>query len=142
MALNWRLKSPSSLARKIRDRADAKRLTPAEAARGLNDTIRYTVTTRKLTDLIPTLIATTDTLRANGWTVLEAEESFVRGNPYKGIHLALSGPTGHRCELQFHTQTAFERKQRGHVDYETYRNVALSYEARLRAFNSGICQPV
>jgi ppGpp synthetase/RelA/SpoT-type nucleotidyltranferase len=138
VGLEWRLKSPVSLARKIRDRAIEKRLTPAQAAKELADTIRYTVTTDKQTDLIPTLIKATNTLLARGWTVREAEESFVRDNPYKGIHLILSAPTGHQCEVQFHTQSAFERKQLGHIDYEIYRDVDKPFQVRLKAFNKSV----
>jgi hypothetical protein len=138
VALEWRLKSPRSLARKIRTRAIQRGLTPERVAKELTDTIRYTVATDKQTELIPTLIKTTDALLAKGWTVREAEESFVRSNPYKGIHLILSGPTGHRCEMQFHTQAAFKRKQRGHTDYETYRDVDQPLQARLKAFNKSV----
>lgn len=138
VGLEWRLKSPRSLARKIGARAFLKGLTPEEAAKELTDTIRYTVTTDEQADLIPTLIKTTDTLLANGWTVCEAEQSFVPNNPYKGIHLILLGPSGHKCEMQFHTQDAFDRKQRGHTDYEIYRDVDQPLEARLRAFNKSV----
>lgn len=138
VGLEHRLKSPSSLARKIGDTAVKMMSTPKEAAERLNDTIRYTITTTKQTDLIPTLIRTTETLLASGWAVCEAEESFVAGNPYKGIHLVVSGPTGHRCEIQFHTQAAFNIKQRGHVDYEKYRDVDLPLHIRLRAFNKSV----
>jgi hypothetical protein len=138
VGLEWRLKSPRSLARKIGDRAIERGLTPAQAAGQLTDTIRYTIVTAKQTDLIPTLIRATDVLVNNGWTVLEAEESFVQGNPYKGIHLILSGSTGHRCEVQFHTLAAFERKQLGHTDYETYRDIELPLPVRIEAFNKSV----
>lgn len=138
VGLEWRLKSPVSLARKIGTKAVEKGLTPEQVARELGDTIRYTVTTDKQTDLVPALIKTIDTLLANGWVVREAEESFVRDNPYKGIHLILSGPTGHRCEVQFHTQSAFERKEHGHIDYQIYRDVDKPLEARLKAFNKSV----
>jgi hypothetical protein len=56
VALEWRLKSPVSLARKIRTRVIEKGLTPEQVAKELTDTIRYTVTTEKQKDLIPTLV--------------------------------------------------------------------------------------
>lgn len=138
VGLEYRLKSPGSLARKIRTKALEKMLAPKQAADALNDTIRYTVTTVRQTDLIPTLVQTIGTLCANGWTMHEAEQSFEQGNPYKGIHLVLSGPDGHRCEVQFHTQAAFKVKQDGHADYETYRDPDQPGQKRQDAFDRSV----
>lgn len=132
--LEFRLKAPTSLARKIATKAEERQITPKQAAATLEDTIRYTVTTPRAADVIPTLTATVRTLTRDGWTVLKAEHSFVKGNPYKGIHLILAGPGGHKCEVQFHTTAAYTIKERGHADYETYRDIEAPTATRKAAF--------
>lgn len=132
--LQFRLKAPTSLARKIATKAEERQITPKQAAATLEDTIRYTVITRRAADLIPTLTTTLTTLTRADWTVLKAEHSFVKGNPYKGIHLILAGPGGHKCEVQFHTATAYAIKERGHADYETYRDLDQPTATRKAAF--------
>lgn len=132
--LEFRLKAPSSLARKIATKAVERRITPKQAAEALEDTIRYTVTTARPVALVGALTTIVDTLSAKGWTVLKAEHSFVTGNPYKGIHLILTGPGGHKCELQFHTATAWKIKDDGHLDYETYRDLDQPDRIRKAAF--------
>lgn len=133
--LEFRIKSPSSLARKIATKAIGSISSPAEAAARLDDTIRYTITTHRQSDLVPSMTAAIDTLTAQGWKVHSAEHSFVAGNPYKGIHLVLVAAGGHRCEVQFHTESALATKNAGHRDYETYRNIDKSDNMRRPAFN-------
>ncbi|MGD9622259.1 MAG: hypothetical protein AB7G47_19720 [Mycolicibacterium sp.] len=133
--LRHRLKSPSSLARKIRTKAIERGLTPDQAAASLDDTIRYTVTTTRLGDLVPVLNAVVDRLTEQGWTVGSAEHSFLKGNPYKGIHLVLANNEGQRCEVQFHTEAALATKERGHIAYEAYRDLDIPAADRKRAYN-------
>ncbi|GAT07710.1 hypothetical protein H7I77_09835 [Mycolicibacterium novocastrense] len=134
VGLEHRIKAPSSLARKIRKKEIEKMQTPEQAATRLDDTIRYTVTTERVADLVPTLTASITTLTAHGWTVRSAEHSFVKGNPYKGIHIIVANEAGQRCEIQYHTESALATKNRGHKEYELYRDVDLSPEERKRAF--------
>lgn len=136
--LEYRIKAPSSLARKIRDVAVEKMLTPNEAAERIEDIIRYTVTTAKIGDLVPTLRAVVDSLSASRWSVFSAQQSFVTGNPYKGIHVVFIGPLGHKCEIQFHTESALATKERSHHDYKIYRDTELPREARRRAYDASV----
>jgi len=133
--LDNRLKSPSSLARKIQTKGRERRIPYGQGGAGLDDTIRYTVTTDRLADLVPTLEATISTLTAQGWSVHSAEQSFVQGNPYKGIHLILAGPGGQRSEVQFHTRSALDIKSRGHKQYKIYRDTSQDDATRKAAFN-------
>lgn len=133
--LQHRIKAPSSLARKIRKKEVEDFLPPAQAAAKLDDTTRYTVATARLSDLVPALTHSVNSLVANGWTVHSAEHSFVKGNPYKGIHIILANSSGQRCEVQFHTTAALEVKGRGHKEYELYRDIDLPAGDRKRAFN-------
>lgn len=134
--LSHRLKSPASLARKIGNKAYLHRRTPAQAAATLNDTIRYTITTRRPRDVIPTLTAIVDRLITQGWTLRGVKHSFVKGNPYKGIHLIMSSPGGQGCEIQFHTESALQRKEQTHLEYKIYRDTQLSPHQRQAAFDS------
>lgn len=133
--LKHRLKSPSSLARKIQTKGRERMLPYEQVAADLDDTIRYTVTTERLADLVPTLEGTIGALITQGWTVHTAEQSFVKGNPYKGIHLVLANPGGQRCEVQFHTASALAVKDRGHKHYDVYRDDNMDDTTRKRAFN-------
>lgn len=134
IGLQHRIKAPSSLARKIRKKQIEKLQTPEQAAAGIYDTIRYTVTTARLADMVPALTTSIDTLTAHGWTVHSAEHSFVKGNPYKGIHLILANAAGQRCEIQYHTESALPVKNLGHDDYKRYRDIDLPPQERKRAF--------
>ena len=134
--LEYRIKAPSSLARKIRDVAVEKMLTPNEAAERIEDIVRYPVTTAKISDLVPTLSAVVDFLSASGWIVSSAQQSFVMGNPYKGIHVVFVGPSGHKCEIQFHTESALATKEFSHQDYKIYRDTELPRQSRRRAYEA------
>ena len=136
--LEYRIKAPSSLARKIRKVVVKKMLTPSQAAEELDDIIRYTVATAKVGDLVPTLSMVVDSLIASGWSVHSVEQSFVKGSPYKGIHVVLVGPSGHRCEIQFHTESALEIKELGHADYEIYRDIDLPLDVRVVAYQTSV----
>jgi hypothetical protein len=47
----------------------------------------------------------------------------LKDNPYKGIHLILANSEGQQCEVQYHTESALAAKERGHADYELYRDI-------------------
>lgn len=136
--LHHRIKAPSSLARKIRTKHIAKLQTPEQAAATIHDTIRYTVTTARLSDVVPTLTASIDALTARGWTVHSAEHSFVKDNPYKAIHVVLANPAGQRCEIQYHTESALAVKNSGSGDYGLYRDIDLPHATRKRAFQRSV----
>lgn len=133
--LDHRLKSPSSLARKIQTKGRERRIPYGQGGAALDDTIRYTVTTDQQDQLVPALKSTINTLTAQGWTVRSAEQSFLQGNPYKGIHLVLANPAGQRAEVQFHTRSALAIKNLGHQQYAIYRDTSHDDATRKAAFN-------
>lgn len=59
---------------------------------------------------------------APGWDVAEAEQSYVKGNPYKGVHLQMRDPHGQIAELQVHSRRSQEIKDRAHVLYKISRD--------------------
>lgn len=85
--LSRRVKSPESLARKLRTWSDANNRNPVE------DLLRYTVLTESADELVASTRSTAEALTDQGWRVLYAMHSYTDGSRYKGIH-AIS-PTPH-----------------------------------------------
>lgn len=123
-ALAFRMKSPASLADKIYRKAEAAGLPLQAVCGGMTDLVRYTAVADTVQQLVPTAQATVQELVTRGWVVNEAEQSFVEGNPYKGLHVLLRHPSGTVTEVQFHTRAAIVVKdERGHHDYELERDI-------------------
>ena len=115
--LEYRLKEPKSLARKIRDDAVEKGGVGFVAA-GMWDAIRYTGTA-PAADLSRTAQASIDALRAKGYQTAQIKP-WVPGpnNPYRGINIKLLGPEGDQIELQFHTPESLTTKFKMHGLYD------------------------
>jgi len=137
--LEFRMKSPASLARKLRQRA-----TVSGAARDasglqatsdkLTDLLRYTAVTERHDDLPGTVRSTISGLQQRGYTVVSAEQSYVDGNAYKGIHVLVQQGDERPVEVQFHSELSQGVKDENHVDYELERDRRTSpYEDRAAA---------
>lgn len=122
--LAWRVKSPQSLARKI----DKKTAGPAgdesaaNIAGRLTDVVRYTAIVDRHEEIASRASAMVADLNRRGWQIVEAEQSYVAGNPYKGLHMLARTPSGQVIELQVHSVASQAIKDRQHVDYETERD--------------------
>lgn len=132
-SLDKRRKTLVSLTDKVARKAAQQGVTPQQAADSIADILRYTVTTAQTADLVPAMLTIVNRLVSKGWAVVDAEHSFVDGNPYKGIHLTLS-LDGQRCEVQFHTQSALAVKRQAHGDYKVYRDMAAPSAVKQEAF--------
>lgn len=130
--LEFRVKSPQSLARKIHTRVALRGTSADQAADQLTDVVRYTSVSTQANDLVPTAQQTLATLRDQGWEVVEAEHSYVEGNPYKGVH-TLIRKGSITAELQFHSEQSQAVKDRYHVEYEIARDPSQPWEKRLEA---------
>lgn len=150
--LEFRVKSPSSLARKIHDRVKRaarsdQPKSPAEVAAAMTDIIRYTIQSEDHDSLVPTAKASIRKLTGQGFEVVEAEHSYVDGSGYKGLHLLLKSPTGRTFELQFHSQRSQQVKDNVHVLYEDARRMEPKdpgrpiLEAKMMAMSDGLPQP-
>ncbi|GAA4660318.1 hypothetical protein GCM10025779_28600 [Arthrobacter cryoconiti] len=150
--LEFRVKSPSSLARKIHDRVKlAARSehpkTPAEVAAGMTDIVRYTIEARDHDALVPTAKASIRKLTSQGFEVVEAEHSYVDGSGYKGLHLLVRSPTGRTFELQFHSARSQQVKDDVHLVYEDARRLDPGdpgrpiLEAKMKSMSNGLPQP-
>lgn len=119
--LDFRLKGLDSLTRKI-DADVAAGKGPADRIAGqLFDVNRYTTVfpeARYATSAQETL----DALREQGYTTNVKNYWNVEHNPYQGINVQVTGPTGERFELQFHTPTSLDVKEGElHTIYERAR---------------------
>jgi hypothetical protein len=104
--LESRLKSPQSLARKIR------KLAGTEFNRlPLEDVVRYTIVAPEPDDLVPTSAEACDSLTERGWKMTGAVHSYADGSRYKGLHLFLHSQ-GERVEVQIHSNESVEVKAR------------------------------
>jgi len=124
--LEFRLKSPSSLARKIADRVrrtvqSDNPQSPHDVASRLTDIVRYTVIAPDGDSLAPTARTVVTRMGRAGYKVVEAEHSYVEGSAYKGLHLLFEAPGGLRFELQVHSELSQKVKDEIHVGYEKAR---------------------
>jgi hypothetical protein len=123
--LQSRMKSPQSLARKLRRSEDFYR----HANQPPEDIIRYTVVTPEPDDLIETAAETLDQLIAKNWTMDSALHSYVDGSRYKGLHTFLC-KEDELIELQIHSQQSIEVKVRTTPLYEVERDPRQEREVR------------
>jgi len=138
--LEFRMKSPKSLARKLRQRAtrsgaesDAAGLQATSGK--LTDLLRYTAVTERHDDLPSTVETTISGLQQRGYTVVSAEHSYVGGNTYKGIHVLVQHGDERPVEVQFHSELSQGVKDENHVDYEVERDRRTKpYEERFAAY--------
>lgn len=134
----FRIKSPGSLARKISTKVEAaeisgKRITPQETATGITDVTRYTVLSEEHDQIVPAARAAVADLEARGWHIIEAEQSYVSGNPYKGLHLLVRHDDGQVAELQVQSTQSQKLKDRAHELYEISRDPNRSWSERQKA---------
>ncbi|WP_035770356.1 hypothetical protein [Arthrobacter castelli] len=134
----FRLKSPASMARKITTKLDAaeaagRRFEAADIAHSMTDVTRYTALSADHDDIVPTAKTTVAELTTRGWTVIEAEQSYVSGNPYKGLHLLMQHNDGQIAELQIQSQRSQNLKDRAHVLYEISRDNSRSWAERRKS---------
>ncbi|MEA5456742.1 hypothetical protein SPF06_18620 [Sinomonas sp. JGH33] len=123
--LEFRLKSPGSLARKIRARSRMLAGSSDSGLHGisarLSDVARYTVIAGQ-GDVAETARDIQASLSASGAKLAEADHSFVEGSTYKGLHMVYESD-GLRFEVQVHTETSQSVKDRLHVLYEEARRL-------------------
>lgn len=131
-----RFKTLKSLTRKINDKS-IERNKPTDATAGrIGDALRYTMTADTANYAAHTQ-AVLDRLKAEGYTVKEADNSWGQGNSYRGVNTAIVAPDGTEFELQFHTPESFTLKDGAlHEHYEAMRDPAKPYAERLAAYQA------
>jgi hypothetical protein len=104
--LQSRMKSPQSLARKIRKLEGTQ-----FAHQPLEDILRYTVVAPEPDHVVATTVELCEQLRAKGWAMDSAHHSYVDGSRYKGLHMFLRSQ-GELVELQVHSRESLDVKTR------------------------------
>lgn len=118
--LKHRLKTASSLIRKILDDVAEKNVSPEAASRGMFDVNRYTIVLPD-EDYAATSASAIQDLRKQG-NILKVKNFWRNAkNPYQGINVQVTTKDGHQYELQFHTEMSVEVKKPLHDIYELYR---------------------
>lgn len=117
--LAFRLKQKSSLARKIEADASAAGITADQAGEQISDAVRYTMVTdegsyAKMSQSVLSEFS------AKGYKIRQ-KNYWKPGDPYQGINVAMTHPSGQKLELQFHTAKSLAVKESIHKDYEAYR---------------------
>jgi hypothetical protein len=115
--LERRIKSPQSLARKIKKQIGGSRRQPS-----LEDLQRYTVMTSDHERLVDLLKGTASRLQDRGWELKRIRNSYVPGSRYKGIHLDTHDPRGQRIEVQVHSAASLAVKEATTRPYEVERD--------------------
>lgn len=133
--LEFRLKSPASLVRKISarldeaDRTQAEPSAEAEAGR-LSDVLRFTVETPDQDSITGALRSTVTSLHAAGLEVTDIDNKYSSGNAYKAVHLSVRTPEGVSVEVQLHSSAGLLIKEESHMHYELARDVNRSMAER------------
>jgi hypothetical protein len=114
-----RIKSTESLARKI-DKESAEQDKPREkVAEDMADVIRFTMVTptAEYVDNVKSTIAQMESLGYG----LRIKNYWTQGDPYQGINVAMTSPTGEKIEMQFHSDVSTVVKEPVHRIYGVYR---------------------
>jgi hypothetical protein len=121
VGFEYRLKACDRITEKVADRVEEKGLTPKEALSLIPDAVRYTFQYEeaRYTQGVWDDMAR---LKEQGFEMVRLKNSW-SDEQYKGINSHWVDPdSGHRFELQFHTQISFEAKQITHGAYERLRS--------------------
>lgn len=132
--LEYRLKTVSSLSRKLLLTAHENGVTLDEARADIGDALRYTLI---IDDSVYTekTKETLDFLKDAGYQVTKFKNYWANDErAYQGINCNLSCPNGMVFELQFHTQDSYETKgEKTHKYYEIMRDENASDEEKEEA---------
>lgn len=134
--LEHRLKSLSSLQRKIGDRL-AKDAKLALKDVVIGDALRYTIRiddqpSGRYTESVQ---KTLQQLQERGHAVVQVKNYWPRGDNYSGVNTILLSPTGLRWELQFHTSQSLATRNRDHPKYRELRALDTPLARRQTLFD-------
>jgi starvation-inducible DNA-binding protein len=129
VALEHRLKSTESLARKIQAEADRSYGGDVDkAAADISDTARYTFVADEA-NYTQNLSDTVSKLEDAGYSV-RVKNFWEQGDPYQGVNLKLKR-NGETIELQLHTKSSLEFKEKKiHPLYQQYRKTDTPMEEK------------
>ena len=116
VGLEHRCKSPSSTVEKLHERGKSKDIQE------VNDLVRYTETLEP-SEYSEGVNKSLDDLESRGYSIDKVKNTWDDdSNPYKGVNVQMTSPSGQKCEVQFHTPESFEAKNgEMHELYEKQR---------------------
>lgn len=121
VGLDFRLKSQSSLKRKIKTEI-ADGFTHSQAVNKIRDAIRYT-TVFKEKDFVTRYKAMQYLLAIKGYKTIVVKNTWKNDSAYKGVNTFIQNEDGDVFEMQYHTQQSFDLKNGLlHKLYEQFRN--------------------
>lgn len=133
--LEYRMKSAESIAAKFTRQMSAA--NPRNWRPRITDALRFTAVSPTSDGVAPMARDTVSRLAQKGWQTVEAEHSYVAGNPYKGLHVLMQSPhTQQTVEVQFHSTASFALKQQMHGTYELLRDPSQPEAERAAAFDT------
>lgn len=120
VGLNNRLKTESSLSRKIETIKGEFGGDARKAAESMSDVNRYTmrVPPNRFGNSVKNVLSD---LQSQGFSLRIKNYWSPDAGPYRGLNVALTAPDGRKIELQFHTVASLEVKNKTHKDYEEFR---------------------
>ncbi len=126
--LEYRVKTERSLRKKIHKDAFEKQITVAEAAAGINDTNRYTITWPPDESYVPNIDRAIEMFADKGWGVFDSKDKngFAPGDHYGGINVNLTNGQGNIMEVQFHTPGSVELKAESHPLMKEHEELRLN----------------
>jgi hypothetical protein len=134
--LQWRMKSPGSLVRKLAPdgRADI------DIGQDVRDVLRYTIVTSRHEEIPNVAEMAMAGLWDRGLLPVAASESYYDGSPYKGLHIGLKelrfqvdAGAGLVFELQVHSEVSQAAKDETHRFYEVLRDLDAPIAERIAA---------
>lgn len=121
VGLENRLKSPSSIKRKIEDEA-ADGFSKSLSLNKIRDAIRYT-TVFKEGDFVTRYKAMQYLLAIEGYKTIVVKNTWKNDSAYKGVNTFIQNEDGDVFEMQYHTQQSFDVKNGLlHKLYEKFRD--------------------
>lgn len=114
--LEYRLKRPESLLRKIKAEVDEKRNAGNpnygidDAFKDMKDTARYTIVFDQDNFEKSVYDAVTD-MKNKGYNLVKFKNYFQDNSPYKGLNTVFSDKDGNMFELQFHIPSSLKTKE-------------------------------
>jgi|GEM_PF-6354042 len=134
--LEHRLKTEKSLARKIQDDSVEYNGNVERAADNINDAVRYTLLFEPEV-YTESAIKTIDRMRDAGYQFERIKNFWRKGDDYQGINGKVRHPDGFKFEVQFHTKSSFDTKEKTHPLREK-RIASSNVKEQWKLFSQGV----
>jgi hypothetical protein len=132
--LNFRFKEPDSIARKLQTKG-VDQTSAFDPFEKVKDALRYTIALPE-PDWGNGVQNILWEIQNAGYRITEEENTWARGDSYSGLHYNFQTPTGLVFEVQFHTASSYDLKDKVlHQMYEEFRNPATPLQRRQQLYD-------